>query len=156
MSFTLTPVQVVFFDAGDTLVKRRADAAPGSRFGWVAGAKAALSQLGAAGVRLGLLSNVPAMTRQQLQARLPADFSFDIFEPALFILSSEVGLEKPDPAIFELAVQRAGVPAVECLFCTEELLHVLAAQQTGMRAAWVPTGRIKQFADELVATELLR
>lgn len=155
MSFSLTPVQVVFFDAGDTLVYRSATAAPTSRFKWVTGAKAALSQLGAAGVRLGLLSNAPAMTRQQLQARLPADFRFDVFEPALVIISSEVGLEKPDPAIFALAVQRAGVPAAECLFCTEELLHVLAAQQAGMRSAWVPTGRIRQFVEELVVTGLL-
>lgn len=155
MSFTLTPVKVVFFDAGDTLVTRSASAAPGSRFKWAPGAKSALSQLGAAGARLGLLSNAPAMTREQLQARLPVDFSFAVFEPALVIISSEVGVEKPDPAIFALAVQRAGVPGVECLFCTEELLHVLAAQQAGLRATWVPTGRIKQFADELVATGLL-
>lgn len=155
MSFVLTPVDVVFLDAGDTLVMRKPGSAPDSRFQWAPGARSALNQLRASGVRLGLLSNAPPMPREQLLARLPADFSFDLFEPDLVVISGEVGVEKPDPAIFALAVQRARAPAAECLFCTEELLHVLAAQETGMRAAWVPTGRLKQFVDELIATGLL-
>ena len=39
--------------------------------------------------------------------RLPAFFD-------VIVLSAEVGLRKPDPAIFQLAVDRLGVPAVTC------------------------------------------
>lgn len=124
-------IKVVFFDLGETLVT-------GNRQ-WVQGAKNALAGLRAAGVRLGVISNTGNSTRPQLLKRFPTDFSFDMFESALVILSSEVGVEKPSPAIFELALTRAALPPEQCLFCTEDLLHTLVAQGVGMRAARTQT-----------------
>lgn len=120
--------RVIFFDLGQTLVvtdTRR----------MVPGAAAALSQLRGAGVRLGVISNTANLTRAQLIARLPPTFDLNIFEPALVLLSSEVGVEKPNPVIFSRAVAQAGVPARECLYCSEDLLETLAAQGVGMMAA---------------------
>ena len=120
-------VKAVFFDLGETLVTRNRQ--------WVVGAKDTLARLRAEGVRLGVISNTDTLERAELLDLLPPDFDFGLFEDALVILSSEVGVEKPSPAIFELASSKAGLPALACLFCTEDLPHTLAAQATGMRAA---------------------
>jgi FMN phosphatase YigB (HAD superfamily) len=120
------PYRVVFFDIGDTLV--------GSDRHWLPGAREALVKLHAQGTRLGLISNTGALTRSQVLAQLPSDFDLGMFEEKLIIMSSEVGIEKPALAIFLLAAFRAGVSPAECLFCTETLVHSLAAQRACMAA----------------------
>lgn len=120
-------VKAVLFDLGETLVTKGRE--------WLPGAKDALSALRAKGVRLGVISNTDKLKRAELLKELPADFDFKLFEEALVILSSEVGVSKPSPAIFELAPARAGLRPDECLFCTENLPHTLAAQKAGLLAA---------------------
>lgn len=119
-----------FFDLGDTLV-RSADRS------WLAGAKKALRAAKAAGLRLGIISNTGDLDRAQLSELLPEDFDWGDFEPALVILSSEVGVEKPSPEIFLKAVAASGAGPAECLFCTEDLTDALAAQRAGMIVARV-------------------
>ena len=58
-------------------------------------------QLHAAGVPIALLSNEPPELTALTQARREW---ITLFDPVVF--SSEVGLAKPDPAIFELALER--------------------------------------------------
>lgn len=116
--------RVIFFDLGKTLV------IPGE--GWIPGAKDLLERLRAAGIPLGVISNTDGLTDEQLRDLLPPDFDFSIFEANLILLSSKVGIKKPDPRIFRAAIAAAGVPPSECLFCTESLLDTLAAQQVGM------------------------
>ncbi len=50
------------------------------------------------------------------------------------IVSGEVGLIKPDPAIFELAVKKTGVPASQCVFIDDHEANVAMAQRLGMQA----------------------
>ena len=102
---------------------------------WVPGAKEIVFQLRTAGTRLGIISNTGTLSRTELAAQLPVDFDLAAFEAGLILLSSEVLVEKPDLALFQLAVTRAAVPGSRCLFCTENLLHTLAAQQVGMHVA---------------------
>jgi FMN phosphatase YigB (HAD superfamily) len=78
---------------------------------------------------------------------LPPDFVWDLFDAHAILLSSEVGIEKPDVRIFRLAICRAQQPPDaetalrigprECLFCGESLMETLVAQQAGMAAAWI-------------------
>ncbi len=150
------PLKVIFFDLGDTLVRK----VPGStRSEWIEGAKEALVQLDEKGVRLGLLSNTGNLTRDRLfNDLLPVDFNADMFEEKLIILSSEVGAEKPKLRIFAHAIDEAGVAPVKCLFCTEDLPHTLAAQQIGMRAVWLPLpplGNIESLTTELIKAHLI-
>lgn len=51
-----------------------------------------------------------------------------------FILSYEVGLAKPDPAIFRLALVKAGVAAGEALFVDDLSINVEAAKGLGIDA----------------------
>ena len=143
-------IEVVFFDIGDTLV--------GKDKQWLPGAQAVLTALKALGLRLGVISNTGELTREDLTKLLPPDFDWKIFEPELVVLSSEVKVAKPSPAIFQKAVERAGVEAARCLFCTEELPHTLVAQAVGMRAARVekpPHSDVADLLDALKQSGLL-
>ena len=125
-------ITVVFFDLGETLVttERR----------WLPGAKALLESLRQAGFRLGIMSNTEGLgTRADILKLLPTDFNLTAFEPDLIVFSSEIGKKKPHRAIFEEAVARAGKPANECLYCSEDIVETLMAQQVGLRSIRVQT-----------------
>lgn len=48
------------------------------------------------------------------------------------VSSARVGVAKPDPAIYEIAADRAGVAAHQCLFVDDQLENVEAATTLGM------------------------
>ena len=72
--------------------------------------------------KLGLLSNV---------ATGGAVDELGIFDD--IVLSGEVGLQKPDPRIYELAVERLGVSLEECVFVDDSVGNVDVAESLGMR-----------------------
>jgi len=125
-------ITVVFFDLGETLVTTPRQ--------WLPGAKVLLNSLRQKGFRLGIISNTPGLTtRSEIYNLLPTDFDPAAFEAILTLFSSEVGKEKPQKAIFEEAVARAGKPANECLYCSEDIVETLMAQQAGMRSIRIQT-----------------
>jgi FMN phosphatase YigB (HAD superfamily) len=143
-------VSVIFFDLGSTLVRVGGH--------WVSGARNLLLDMRSRSLRLGIISNTSGLNLARLRPALPRDFDASWFSPELVILSGEVGIEKPDPAIFEVAIDRAGVPASACLFCSEDPLDVLVAQRLGMRSARVlPSSgdEIWKLTGWLAAAELL-
>lgn len=79
-------------------------------------------------VRLGLLSNAGAGARSRLET-LGVTALFDVV-----VTSGDVGLAKPDPAIFRLAADRLGVPPAACAFVDDTPRHVEGARAVGMRA----------------------
>lgn len=88
---------------------------------WVA----ALREIAARGVFVGLISNMVPAWDDHWRRMVPVDELF-----ADVLLSFEVGHRKPQPPMFELAARRAGVPAEECVL-VDDLEHNLA----GARAA---------------------
>ena len=55
--------------------------------------------------------------------------------------SVEVGLSKPDPALYRLALERLGVAAADAWFVGDSPRNdVWGPQQVGLRAAYLPTG----------------
>lgn len=52
----------------------------------------------------------------------------------LYVNSAEVGLTKPDPAIFELALARLGVSPGEAIFIDDSAANVQAAANLGIHA----------------------
>jgi putative hydrolase of the HAD superfamily len=50
-----------------------------------------------------------------------------------FVASCDVGLRKPDPKIFELAVGVAGVAPQECLYIDDRAVLTAAGQKAGLR-----------------------
>jgi putative hydrolase of the HAD superfamily len=83
-----------------------------------------------AGHRMGLLTNNVREWEPLWRAMLPVD---EIFE--VVVDSGFVGLRKPDPAIYELTLERlGGVPAEECLFIDDVDVNCAAARELGMSA----------------------
>jgi putative hydrolase of the HAD superfamily len=83
-----------------------------------------------AGYRMGLLTNNVREWEPLWRAMLPVD---EIFE--VVVDSGFVGLRKPDPAIYELTLERlGGVPAEECLFIDDVDVNCAAARELGMSA----------------------
>jgi len=50
------------------------------------------------------------------------------------LVSGEVGLVKPDPEIFELALDRFGLSRENCLFIDDNEPNVVGARQVGIAA----------------------
>ncbi|MDO8361854.1 MAG: HAD family phosphatase [Actinomycetota bacterium] len=93
---------------------------------------ALVSDLRTAGLRLGVLTNNVAEFRDQWRAIMPFDEWFDDV-----VDSHEVGLRKPDPAIYQLALDRLGAVAGRTAFLDDVLTNVLAADSVGMRGVLV-------------------
>lgn len=80
------------------------------------------------GYHIALLSNAPDSAVQRIKELGLADL-FD-----MVVISACEGIMKPDPAIFELTLERVGVRADEAVFVDDFRENVAAAQQVGMHA----------------------
>lgn len=90
-------------------------------------------RLRGAGVRTALVTNNAREFRERWRALLPAD---ELFEHV--VDSSEVGVRKPDPQIFRIALACLGNPAPErTLFLDDFEGNVSAARELGLRALLV-------------------
>ena len=77
-----------------------------------------------AGYRTALCSN---SWGTELYPRKRLDPIFDVL-----VISGEVGLRKPDPKIFELTIEKLGVPADKCVFVDDHPGHLVTAAEMGM------------------------
>jgi FMN phosphatase YigB (HAD superfamily) len=60
------------------------------------------------------------------------------FEPESVIISDEVAVSKPDPEIFQFALQQASVAADEAVMVGNDYVHdILPAKRLGMSTVWV-------------------
>jgi len=86
-----------------------------------------LEELRRRGVRLGVISNWDPSAKPIL-AKLGL---LDFFETT--IISSEVGISKPNKAIFEIALKKAGIKASECLYVGDNYYDdAVGAKSVGM------------------------
>jgi len=86
-------------------------------------------------VKLGLLSNANRGFTERLRARGVAALFDDV------VVSADVGLAKPDRAIFHLAAGRLGARPAACLMIDDQIQHVEGARAAGLRAhlfTWGP------------------
>ncbi len=84
------------------------------------------------GLRTGLLTNNVAEFREHWRATLPvAELFHDIVD------SSEVGVRKPDPRIYELACERLSVAPARAVFLDDHPGNVDAARRVGLEAILV-------------------
>ena len=100
-------------------------------------------------VKLLLLSNTNAIHMRYLRGELPVLRRFDAL-----VLSYELGLMKPDPAIYKEALRRAGSAPARTAFFDDLPEYVEAAKQVGIRAYVLQS--VEQFASQLEALGLLR
>jgi putative hydrolase of the HAD superfamily len=119
-------IKAIFFDIGNTLVSKKQ---------WLPGSKEFVLAMRQNKVRVGLISNTGDLDREALAKLLPPDFDFGLFEGGLTLLSSEIGIEKPDIGMFLLAVEHTRLSPWETMFVGESLTETLAAQRAGMQTA---------------------
>lgn len=94
----------------------------------VPGMEALLQDLKRAGYRLFLLSNTSA-AYHRFRPQVPGIALFDGE-----LVSADVGLVKPDPAIFRLACERYGINPSESAFIDDTPINAEAAHHVGMMA----------------------
>ncbi len=87
----------------------------------------AVRQVKGAGYRTALLTNISRSGESVWRSLLPVDELFDVV-----VDSSQVGLRKPDPAIFLLTCERLGLAPRDCLFVDDMHCNVDAATELGM------------------------
>jgi putative hydrolase of the HAD superfamily len=107
----------------------------------------AVATLRGAGVRTGLVSNSvgrDAYPRERFAALFDA-----------VVISGEVGLRKPDAAIYRLAAERVGLPPEACVFVDDLAINVTAAERLGMTGLLhrAPSATLRRLA-ELFGTDL--
>lgn len=78
--------------------------------------------------KVGLISNAWSGLRAVISSQ---NFG-DVFDE--MIISAEVGMMKPDPQIYRLALGKMGVPPAESVFVDDVLINVEAARSVGMAA----------------------
>lgn len=83
------------------------------------------------GRRIGMVSNFDAGLRKIL-----ADAGFMDYIDAV-IVSAEVGCEKPDPRIFEAAMNALDVSAAETIHVGDDAFDVVGAAAAGIRPVWL-------------------
>ncbi len=88
-----------------------------------------MAALRAEGYRMALVTNNVREWEPRWRAMAPID---EIFE--LVVDSAYVGMRKPDPEIYGLALQGLGLPGEECLFIDDLERNCVAAQEAGMQA----------------------
>ncbi|MCC6543344.1 MAG: HAD family phosphatase [Nitrospirae bacterium] len=96
--------------------------------------------------RLCLLSNTNELHFEYIKKSFPIVYKFD-----MWVLSYEVGVMKPDPEIFRIALKKTGVEAGEAIFIDDIKGHVLGAQGLGINSVeFKSVAQITRFIEETV------
>ena len=120
------------------LAARLSDAYRAAVLGHVEAFPDALATLEAVGARyrLGLISNGPGQLQRPKVERCGLERFF-----GAVVISGEVGVRKPDPAIFGLALEALAVPAEAAVYVGDNPRHdVVGARDSGLAAIWVNRG----------------
>ncbi|WP_328998118.1 HAD-IA family hydrolase [Kribbella sp. NBC_00709] len=129
------------------------DFRPGIR-GWISSAREL-------GLRVAIASSSP---RNWVVGHLKRVDAVDLFDEV--VTGDEVTAHKPDPAIYQLALQRLGVPGLSAIAVEDTPHGVAAAQAAGMFAVAVPNpfvtpaavaaaDLVLSSADDVLLTDLL-
>ncbi len=138
-----TEVLIAAHPTRESLIRAFYDRWPEMVSGAVAGTVEILSKLKEAGYRLYALSNWSAETFPFARRRF--EF-FDWFDHV--VISGEVGLVKPDRAIFDHLLAKAERRAAECVFIDDSPGNVAAAGSLGFDAIHFQSPA--QLSDELM------
>jgi glucose-1-phosphatase len=99
--------------------------------------------------KTGLLSNAWDELRQLLNTRYKILDAFDDV-----VISAEVAIAKPDPRIYELAVQRLEVSPAEAVFVDDFLENIHSAQKVGLKTVYFRTPQQARADLEVLLTGL--
>lgn len=125
---------------------------------WVPGAPDVLETLVGGGVRLGIITNGPSDAQRAVITKLGLE---RWCRWTLVSGDADIGVRKPEPGVFTLALARAGVAGSSAWFVGDAPVNdIQGAARVGMRTCWftneenilphgvpTPTARISALAD---------
>lgn len=95
--------------------------------------------------KFGLLTNImPGMVRAMRQDKKLPDLPYDAI-----IDSSEVAAIKPEAKVYEIAQERAGVPASEILLIDDSRVNLMAAERLGWHVLWFDDARPEEAVERV-------
>ncbi len=105
-----------------------------------------MRELSRRGYRLAICTNNVREWEPLWRAKLPVDELFEVVVDSGF-----VGARKPEPRIYELTLERLGVPASGALFIDDVELNCQVARELGMEAVWFRSAdqAIAEIEDQL-------
>jgi putative hydrolase of the HAD superfamily len=104
-----------------------------------------MRELGGRGLRMALLTNNVREWEPLWRSMVPIDELF-----AVVVDSAFVGCRKPDREIYEIVLERLGIPAEACLFVDDVEVNCDAARELGMTAVHFRDN--DQAIEEIAAT----
>ena len=128
-------IEFVFFDIGGTLAEFDQSANKLIPFPSSVGL---LKAMAAIGLRIGVMTTLGAINKQQGLDLLHAAGLDSFLDPQGFISDKDLNVAKPHIEIYRFAAQRVGVPIDRCLFVGENLIEVIGAIAAGMKAVLKP------------------
>ena len=90
-----------------------------------------MRQLRTRGYRMAICTNNIREWEALWRAKLPVEEIFDVVVDSAF-----VGTRKPEPRIFEITLERLGVPAPSALLVDDVEVNCTAARELGIHAVW--------------------
>ena len=106
-------------------------------------------QLKAAGLRTAILSNMGDSVLANMEREFDWLGNFDVL-----IWSYQLGIAKPDPAIYQHTLEKLGARPEETLFLDDKRVNIEAAKALGMQAIEFTT--VEKLREDLVAGGLDR
>jgi putative hydrolase of the HAD superfamily len=105
------------------------------------------------GYKLGICTNNVREWEPLWRAKLPVDEIFSVVVDSAF-----VGSRKPEPRIYEITLERLGVPAQAALLIDDIELNCTAARDVGMHAVWFrdTDQAIAEIEEQLRQSTMLR
>lgn len=101
------------------------------------------------GFKTGILSNMGDTVLENIEREFQWIHDFDVQ-----VWSYQLGLAKPDPAIYHHVIEKLGLPAEQTLFLDDKPVNIEAAQAVGMKGLVFTT--VENLRDQLVATGMDR
>jgi putative hydrolase of the HAD superfamily len=102
--------------------------------------KACINKFKSMGLKIGIVANQPASVVNSLKS----DQIYDLID--FLGVSAIVGIEKPDKAIFELAIAKLATPANKIIHIGNRIdTDVIPAKSLGMKTVWVRRGEANPY-----------
>ncbi len=110
------------------------------------GARELLSDLRHAGIGLGIVSHGRTLKQAEKLVRLGIA---GLFAPHAVVISDEVGINKPNPKLFQLALRGGGYQAQETMYVGDHPQNdIVPPKKLGMRTVWARGMSRQTLADE--------
>jgi len=94
---------------------------------------------------VGLMTNImPGLLAEMRQREIIPDLEYDAV-----IDSSEIHAIKPEAKIYQVAIERANLPAEKVLFIDDSRANIMAAEKSGMHVLWFDDSRPEESAEKI-------